>query len=47
MRKRVCEKLDIDLHMVNFADQYWEHVFTHFLTEYRAGRTPNPDILMQ
>jgi len=27
------------------ADEYWERVFAHFLTEYRAGRTPNPDIL--
>jgi tRNA-uridine 2-sulfurtransferase len=41
----VCDKLHIDLHMVNFADTYWERVFTHFLAEYRAGRTPNPDIL--
>jgi len=31
--------------MVNFADEYWENVFTYFLQEYRAGRTPNPDIL--
>jgi tRNA-specific 2-thiouridylase len=41
----VCASLDIPLHMVNFADQYWERVFTYFLDEYRAGRTPNPDIL--
>jgi len=41
----VCDRLGIDLHMVNFADQYWERVFAYFLTEYRAGRTPNPDIL--
>jgi tRNA-specific 2-thiouridylase len=41
----VCDKLGIDLTMVNFADQYWERVFAYFLTEYRAGRTPNPDIL--
>jgi tRNA-specific 2-thiouridylase len=31
--------------MVNFADRYWERVFAYFLDEYRAGRTPNPDIL--
>jgi tRNA-specific 2-thiouridylase len=41
----VCDKLGIELQMVNFADQYWEGVFAHFLSEYRAGRTPNPDIL--
>jgi tRNA-specific 2-thiouridylase len=41
----VCDQLDIPLSMVNFADAYWERVFAHFLSEYRAGRTPNPDIL--
>lgn len=41
----VCDQLGIPLHLVNFADNYWEHVFSHFLDEYRAGRTPNPDIL--
>ncbi|OGT57477.1 MAG: tRNA 2-thiouridine(34) synthase MnmA [Gammaproteobacteria bacterium RIFCSPHIGHO2_12_FULL_43_28] len=41
----VAERLHIDLHMVNFANEYWERVFAHFLDEYRAGRTPNPDIL--
>lgn len=30
---------------VNFADQYWDRVFNYFLEEYRAGRTPNPDVL--
>jgi len=41
----VCEKLGIKLHSANFAAEYWDNVFEHFLTEYRAGRTPNPDIL--
>jgi tRNA-specific 2-thiouridylase len=41
----VCDQLDIPLHVVNFADKYWERVFAHFLAEYQAGRTPNPDIL--
>jgi tRNA-specific 2-thiouridylase len=41
----VCDQLGIELHRVNFAEEYWERVFTHFLTEYQAGRTPNPDIL--
>lgn len=42
---QVCERLDIELHEVNFAHEYWENVFEHFLSEYSAGRTPNPDIL--
>lgn len=42
---RVCDKLDIELHTANFAADYWDNVFEHFLAEYRAGRTPNPDVL--
>jgi len=41
----VCDRLDIPLHKINFAAEYWDNVFAHFLAEYRAGRTPNPDIL--
>ncbi|WP_151704704.1 tRNA 2-thiouridine(34) synthase MnmA [Nitrincola alkalilacustris] len=41
----VCDKLGIKLHTANFAAEYWDNVFEHFLTEYKAGRTPNPDIL--
>jgi tRNA-specific 2-thiouridylase len=41
----VADKLDIKLHTANFAAEYWDNVFTHFLEEYKAGRTPNPDIL--
>jgi len=41
----VCDQLNIPLEVINFSDRYWERVFTHFLQEYRAGRTPNPDIL--
>ncbi|CAA0088767.1 tRNA-specific 2-thiouridylase MnmA [Zhongshania aliphaticivorans] len=41
----VCEKLGIHLHTANFAAEYWDNVFEHFLEEYQAGRTPNPDIL--
>ncbi|MBA3980223.1 MAG: tRNA 2-thiouridine(34) synthase MnmA [Alcanivorax sp.] len=42
---QVAGVLDIELHTVNFAAEYWDRVFEHFLAEYRAGRTPNPDIL--
>lgn len=41
----VCAKLGIPLHTANFAAEYWDNVFEHFLAEYKAGRTPNPDIL--
>ncbi|WP_086931364.1 tRNA 2-thiouridine(34) synthase MnmA [Agarilytica rhodophyticola] len=41
----VCQKLGIHLHTANFAKQYWDNVFEDFLQEYKAGRTPNPDIL--
>ena len=41
----VCDKIGISLRTVNFATEYWDHVFEYFLEEYRAGRTPNPDII--
>jgi tRNA-specific 2-thiouridylase len=43
--RRVCERLGIPLHHVNFAKQYRERVFEYFLDEYSSGRTPNPDVL--
>ena len=41
----VCDRLGIDLEVVNFSAEYKERVFADFLHEYEAGRTPNPDIL--
>lgn len=41
----ICEQLRIPLHHVNFAEDYRDRVFRYFLDEYRAGRTPNPDVL--
>jgi tRNA-specific 2-thiouridylase len=41
----VTESMGLVLHTRNFASEYWENVFEEFLSEYRAGRTPNPDIL--
>ncbi len=41
----VCAQLAIPLTSVNFSDQYWDRVFEYFLSEYKAGRTPNPDVL--
>ena len=43
--RAICEHLDIPLHHVNFSKQYRDRVFEYFLDEYRAGRTPNPDVL--
>ena len=43
--RRICEDLEIPLHHVNFAREYREQVFAGFLAEYKAGRTPNPDVL--
>lgn len=43
--KRVCNKIGIPYHTVNFAKEYAERVFKYFLEEYERGRTPNPDVL--
>lgn len=43
--QQVCDTLNIPLHKVNFAAEYWDKVFQIFLQEYQNGRTPNPDIL--
>jgi len=43
--RAVADSLSIELLTMNFASEYWDRVFEHFLSEYRAGRTPNPDIL--
>lgn len=42
--RAVCDHLDIPHYSVNFSRQYWDRVFTHFIDEYRRGRTPNPDV---
>ncbi len=41
----VADTLGIDVEVLNFAAEYRERVFAHFLREYEAGRTPNPDVL--
>jgi tRNA-specific 2-thiouridylase len=43
--RNVCEQLGVPLHHVNFSRQYRDQVFEYFLAEYKAGRTPNPDVL--
>jgi len=43
--EQICEVLNIPLRTANFSDAYWDKVFEYFLIEYKAGRTPNPDII--
>ena len=43
--RRVCDKIGIPYYGVNFAKEYMDRVFSYFLKEYEAGRTPNPDVL--
>ena len=43
--QQVCQQIDIPYYSVNFAREYEDRVFSHFLSEYQAGRTPNPDVL--
>lgn len=43
--RQVCDLIDIPYYSVSFAREYWDRVFRYFLDEYRAGRTPNPDVL--
>src|SRR5580765_8585322 len=41
----VADVIGIELEAVNFAAEYRDRVFAHFLREYQSGRTPNPDVL--
>jgi len=43
--RAVCDLLDVPYYRVNFMQEYWDHVFTHFLKEIELGHTPNPDVL--
>ena len=43
--KAVADALELPLYRVDFVKEYWDHVFTYFIDEYKKGRTPNPDIL--
>lgn len=42
---KVCEKIGIPLHRIDFVKEYWDFVFTYFLDELKKGRTPNPDVM--
>ncbi len=43
--RAVCDVIGIPYYSVSFAKEYRERVFSHFLEEYRRGRTPNPDVM--
>jgi len=43
--RRVCAKLDLPFHVVNFEKEYEKKVLEYFFTTYKKGLTPNPDIL--
>lgn len=43
--REVCNRIGIPYYTVNFEKEYWDRVFSYFLKEYQAGRTPNPDVL--
>lgn len=43
--QKVAEQLGIPLLRIDFIKEYWDHVFSFFISEYEKGRTPNPDIL--
>jgi len=41
----VADQIGVDIEAVNFASEYKDRVFSEFLKEYAAGRTPNPDVM--
>ncbi|MBQ9324263.1 MAG: tRNA 2-thiouridine(34) synthase MnmA [Clostridia bacterium] len=43
--RSVCDRIGIPYYAVNFSREYWDRVFSYFLDEYKAGRTPNPDVM--
>ncbi|XP_028757144.1 uncharacterized protein LOC114716323 [Neltuma alba] len=43
--RAVCNQVDVPLEVVHLTDEYWKHVVSHIIEEYRCGRTPNPDVL--
>lgn len=43
--RRVCSAIGIPYYSIDFSKEYYDNVFSHFLSEYSAGRTPNPDVL--
>lgn len=42
---KVASEIGIPYYSINFEKEYWDRVFQYFLAEYKAGRTPNPDVM--
>jgi tRNA-uridine 2-sulfurtransferase len=42
--KKICQKLKIEVHKVEFIKEYWNKVFQNTIDDYRKGLTPSPDI---
>ena len=42
---KVASEIGIPYYSINFEKEYWDRVFQYFLDEYKAGRTPNPDVM--
>lgn len=42
---QVCKDAGVELHTVPLTKQYWDRVVSHSISEIKAGRTPNPDVL--
>lgn len=42
---KIANQIGIPYYSVNFQKEYWDRVFEYFLAEYKAGRTPNPDVM--
>lgn len=42
--QKICQELEIKLYRKDFVKEYWDYVFKHFIKEFKASRTPNPDI---
>ena len=43
--RKVAKILKIPFHIMHFEKEYWDKVFANFISEYKRGRTPNPDVL--
>ncbi|GLJ21859.1 hypothetical protein SUGI_0408730 [Cryptomeria japonica] len=43
--KAVCDEVGVDLQIVHLTDEYWSNVVSYVISEYKSGRTPNPDVL--
>jgi len=41
---KTAEQLGLPLLRVDFIKEYWDDVFSYFLSEYKEGRTPNADV---